>query len=440
MNDKQICESLIGFVKEIAADAEVTAVISETGDKTINVMAGNPQFFENSTIKKVVLTVMINQQVGGAFSEDLSTEALRTLATETVAMALAAPANKDAIIATDGEYMTDATARAETLDLFDTTTNLDVAKMQEMAITMENAALAVAGVTKCSTSRVAFKFSHTTIVTSAGFEVSTSDTCYMAVVSVIAGDGDTQTEHYSYDSKRHLADLEDMAAIGKKAGEGAVAKQGAVQIPSGNMPVVFDHTIAPQLLTMFAEAINGMAVAKGETFLKDSIFQPVFAEGITIVDDPTIPRGLGSTPCDKQGVESEPLTLVSDGILQSWLLGLASAKRLGLTSNGRSGGTTNLHMQAGNTSRDELIAGIEYGVLITDMLGHSSTLSTGDFSRGASGFLIENGKVTTPVDEITIAGNLKDMFLNMLAANDLKMDGDVNAPTVKVASMAVAGS
>ncbi len=440
MNDQQICKTLLGYAQtEAGVNAKVKVTLNKSEKKAVSVLAGNPQSYDNSQTRSIQLTVIIGQQKASAASEDLSDTALRTLAKETVAMAKVTPANKDAIIANKGEYITDAEMRSKALDLFDNTPMPNAATLQTMAKTMEAAALAVDGATGCESAEVTAFSTSISILTSEGFDISLSETFYDAGLGAIAGTDNSQTTKYGDTAKRYVADLEDLAKLGRETAEKAVAKQGAESIKSGKMTILFDREVTPTLLRMFSSAINGMAVDKGMTFLKDSMGKKVFADNITIVDDPTIPRGLGSTPCDSQGVASEPMTLVADGTLKTWILGLAAAKRLSLTSNGRADGTTNMYMRAGTISRDELIASVDDGILITDMIGHSVNITTGDFSRGAEGFIIKNGKITKPVSEITIAGNLKDMFLNMVPADDLKIEYSTNAPTVKIDGMTVAG-
>ena len=438
-NSKQICKTLMDYaLAEAPTGAKARVIMGESGKKSVGILNGKPQSYDNAQTRSVSLTVYIGQQKASASSEDFSDAALKKLAHETVLMAKATPANKDAMLATKGQYLEDVEKHAEPLDFYDKGPHPDVTELQDMAFAIENAAKATKGV-RCKSVNASFNHSETTVLTSEGFNVQLKSTSFVPMVQAIAGEGGTQTTAYSYRVCRHREDLPNMEDIGKEAAEKAAAKQGAKPIPSGQMTILFDREVTPDLLSMFAGAISGMAVDKGTSFLKDSMGQQVFAKGITVTDDPTIPRGLGSDPCDSQGIPSQKLDLVKDGVLQHWLLSMASAKRLGLEPNGRGDGTTNLIMQPGTTSRDDLIKGVEKGLLVTGMIGHSSNLTTGDFSRGAEGYLIENGKITQPVHEVTIAGNLKDMFLNMTPADDLKLDLSVAAPTVRIEGMMVAG-
>lgn len=439
MNSQQLCEQLLAdALKYAGTGAKAKVTMGESGKKAVGVLEGKPQSYDEAQTRAITLTVYLGQQKASASSEDFSPEALQKLAAETVAMAKATPPNKDAMLAQKGQFMENVADEAAKLDLYDNSPHPSVTHLQDMAYALEVAAKSVSGV-RCKSVNTSFNYATTTVLTSEGFYAQVQSTSYVPMVQTIAGTGATQTTAYGYRVCRHRDDLPDMAKIGREAAEKATAKQGAKPIPSGKMPIVFDREVSPDLLGMFASAISGMAVDKGTSFLKDSMGKQVFAKGITLTDDPLLPRGLGSDPCDSQGIPSEKLDFVQDGILQHWLLSLASAKRLGLTPNGRADGVTNFYMQKGKISRADLIAGIKKGLLVTDMIGHANNLTTGDFSRGASGFLIENGKITQPVHEITIAGNLKDMFLNMTPADDLKLDFSIAAPTVQVEGMMVAG-
>ena len=441
MESMEICKNLMTYALEEAGDgAEVEVILSEGNKKSVGVLDGKPQTYDCAASRGISLTIIINYKQASCSSEDLSDEALKTLAQETAKMAHFTPENRDAFLAKPGQFITDAEARAKALNLADETAReFSVEDLQNMAYTLENSALSVEGVTKCSAVEVKTNTGTVHVLTSEGFQVCMPSTSYVVFLSVLAGEGEDQTSDGDMGVKRHFSDLPDLEKLAREAAQKAVAKVGARPINSGKMPIVFDKEIAPELLDMFAGAISGMAVDKGTTFLKDAMGEKVFSDAVTIVDDPTIPKALGSDPCDSDGIASDPLTLIENGELKHWLLSLASAKRLGLTPNGRADGTTNLYMKPGNTTRRDLFAGIKYGFLVTDMMGHSLNLTTGDFSRGAEGFLIEDGQITKPVSEVTIAGNLKDMFLNMTPADDLEMEMATNAPSTLIEEMTVAG-
>jgi PmbA protein len=254
---------------------------------------------------------------------------------------------------------------------------------------------------------------------------------------------------YDFCTSVHLEDLDEPEDIGLNAGVRATSRLGARKVQTAKVPIVYDPRVANSLVNHFASAINGTAIARGTSFLKDRMGEQVFASGIGIIDNPHRLRGLRSKPFDGEGMTNPELNLVEDGRLRDWILDLRSARQLGLSTNGRaargtssppSPSTTNLYMQPGKTSATDLIAGIRSGFYVVELIGMGVNMITGDYSRGAAGFWIENGEVTYPVNEVTIAGNLKDMFLNLAPANDLEFRYGVNAPTIRVEGMTVAGA
>jgi PmbA protein len=253
---------------------------------------------------------------------------------------------------------------------------------------------------------------------------------------------------YDFDNKVYRGDLNSPAAIGRSAGERAVRRLNPRKVPSGRATVVYDPRVSVGLVGHLAGAINGASIARKTSFLRDRMGQPVFSSAIRITDDPTRPRGMASRPFDGEGVAGGPLDVVSGGVLQTWFLDSATARELGLQTNGRaargggnpSPGATNLTLLPGEQSPEEMIREIGSGLYVTELIGHGASIVTGDYSRGAAGFIIENGKLGHPVSEVTIAGNLTDMFREMRPANDLVYRFSVNAPTVAVPGMTIAGS
>jgi PmbA protein len=253
---------------------------------------------------------------------------------------------------------------------------------------------------------------------------------------------------YDYSYVRHGADLESPERIGRKAAERAVARLNPRKVSTRKVPVVFDPRVASSLVGHLASAVNGSSIARKVSFLKDKLGQKVFADGIRIVDDPLRKRGLRSHPFDGEGVAGKAMALVEDGVLQTWILDCATARELGLKTNGRasrgvssapSPSSSNLHMEAGKVGPQDLIADIKDGFYVADLIGSGANMVTGDYSRGASGFWIENGKITYPVSEVTIAGHLTDMFRNLTPANDLEFRYATNAPTIRLEGLTVAG-
>jgi PmbA protein len=267
--------------------------------------------------------------------------------------------------------------------------------------------------------------------------------------SVLAGQGTDMERDYDYATAVYFADLPSPASIGKSAGERAVKRLGARKMKTTHVPVVYDPRASGGLVRHLTGAINGASIARGSSFLKDSMGEAVFAPGIRIIDDPLRPRGLRSKPFDGEGLATRTKPLIDDGRLVTWVLDLASARQLGLASTGNasrgtgsppSPATTNTYLEAGKATPEELIADIEEGFYVTELIGMGINGITGDYSRGASGFWIEKGKITFPVSEMTIAGNLKDMFKAMVPANDLVFRYGTDAPTIRIDGMTVAGT
>jgi PmbA protein len=253
---------------------------------------------------------------------------------------------------------------------------------------------------------------------------------------------------YDYSSATHAEDLASPESLGAKAAKLTLGRLNPQAMRTGKMPVVFDPRVARRIVGYFLSGINGASVARGTSFLRDAMKTQIFAPGITIHMDPFRKRGLASSPFDAEGVAHQAMNLIEDGMLTTWLLDLRSAHQLGLKTNGcASRGLTsapspsaqNVHLEAGRLSPEELMADIKDGVYITETFGTGVNLTTGDFSQGAAGIRIENGKLTYPVSEFTIAGHLKDMFASLTPANDLAFLHSLNAPTLRVGEMMVAG-
>ena len=255
----------------------------------------------------------------------------------------------------------------------------------------------------------------------------------------VAKDENSMERDYEYTSCRHLSDIKEANEVGKKAAEQTIKKLSPNKIGSEKINLIFDKKIAKGMLSVFAGAISASAISRGTSFLKDKINQQVFSKLINVVDKPDIVKGIGSKYFDSEGVNSKTLNLVEDGLLKNYLIDTYNGKKLNLQSNGRSGGTTNLFFENGNISFEELLKNCSKCLYITETIGHGSNLVTGDYSVGAAGYLIENGEFKYPVNEITIAGNFKDMFKNLILANDLEFQYSVNSPTMMIEGMTVAG-
>ena len=322
-------------------------------------------------------------------------------------------------------------------------------ELKQRALEIEAAARGVAGVTNSEGAGVSAGRSVIALATSHGFCRGYSTSGYSGSASVIAGAGGDMQRDYAQHSVRHYEDLDAPEAIGTLAGQRAVARLNPGKVPSGTMPIVFDPRVGASLIGHLASAIVGSAIARRTSFLLGREGEAIFPEAITIRDDPHRRRGLRSKPFDGEGLPTAPTDLVAGGRLTGWLLDSASARQLGLQPTGHASrgiggapgaGPTNVHLEPGSVSRQALIADIPRGVYVTELIGQGVNPVTGDYSRGASGFLIENGELGAAVAEITIAGNLLDMFRTLAAADDLDFRRAVNVPTLRVDGMTVAGS
>jgi len=389
------------------------------------------------------LRVFVGQRQATVSTNDLSPAALDELIARAVAMARIAPEDPFAGLA-------DADLIARTLDDLDLEDKDEPSteRLATLAREAEDAARAVKGVTNSEGGGGSWSRNVVALATSGGYAGTYAGTSWSVSASVIAGTGTAMETDYDYSSARHGADLNRAAAIGTKAGERAVARLNPKKIASAKMPVVFDPRVSNSLLGHFAGAVSGAAVARGTSFLKSAMGRAVFAPGIRVVDDPHRKRGLRSKPVDGEGVANRKTVLVEDGVLKTWLLDSATARQLKLRSTGHASrgvgsppgpSATNLYLEAGAPSPDQLMADIAEGLYITDLIGFGVNGVTGDYSRGAAGFRIRNGQRDHAVSEVTIAGNLKDMFKALRLANDLVFRYGTDAPTIRIDGMMVAG-
>jgi PmbA protein len=388
------------------------------------------------------LRVLVGKRQAVVSTNDLAGD-FSVLAERAVAMARAAPDDKYAGLADESLLAHDF----PDLDLIDRALP-DVAQLEAMARAAEQAGLAVKGVAKSGGASASAGIGGMVLVTSTGFRGAYLGSSHGLSMMAIAGEGTGMERDYDYSSVRHASDLESADKIGRVAGERAVARLNPRKVSTRKVPVVFDPRIAGTLVSHLASAANGAAVARKTSFLRDKMGQKLFADGIAIVDDPLRKRGLRSHPFDGEGVAGKRLKLVEDGRLSSWLLDCATARELNLVTTGHasrgvsstpSPSPTNLHMEAGTMTPDELIADIKDGFYVTDLIGMGANMVTGDYSRGASGFWIENGQKTYPVSEVTIAGHLSDMFRMLTPANDLVFRYGTNAPTLRLEGLTIAG-
>lgn len=432
---------LVDAARKAGADAaDVMAVRGVSVG--VQMREGKVESSERSEGDDLGLRVFVGRRSASVSSNDPREDAA-ALAERAVAIARVAPEDPYARLADPADL---ATSWAD-LDLIDPVM-MAVADLEALARRAEEAALAVKGVSKSGGASAGAGIGGFALVTSTGFEGASLGSSTSFSVTAIAGEGTGMERDYDYSATRHRADLDAAEAVGARAGERAVRRLNPRKVDTTRVPVVFDPRTAASFPSYLASAANGQSVARKTSFLRDRLGQRIFKAGVSIVDDPHRRRGLRSRPFDGEGVATRPLVLVDDGVLTSWLLDSATAAELGLKTTGHasrgtggppSPGATNLHLAAGTVSPKEMIGAITSGLYVTDMIGSGVNMVTGDYSRGCSGYWIENGELAYPVAEITIAGNLVDMFANLTPADDLVLLHGVDAPTVLVEGLTVAG-
>jgi PmbA protein len=437
-----LAQRLVVAAQRAGAD-QADALVVRSVSLSVEVRDGAVEESQRSEGDDLGLRVLAGHKQAVVSTNDLKGNGFDALAERAVAIARAAPEDRFAGLA-DAALLT---STFPALDLLDPEMP-DVDVLETRARAAEAAGLAVAGVSKSGGASASAGIGGMVLVTSHGFHGATIGSRHSISMSAIAGNGTGMEQDYDFSSTLHAADLDSAEAIGRRAGERAVKRLNPRKVATRHVPVVFDSRISGSLVGHLASAANGAAIARKTSFLREKLGQKIFASGIDIIDDPLRPRGLRSRPFDAEGVAGHRRKLIEDGVLMTWLLDCATARELDLETTGHaqrgvsstpSPAPSNLHLAPGSKSPDQLIADIADGFYITDMIGMGVNLVTGDYSRGASGFWIENGQRTYPVSEVTIAGHLFDMFASLTPANDLAFRYGTNAPTLRVEGMTVAG-
>jgi len=437
-----IAEKLVRAAKAAGADAS-DAVAVRSVSQSVEVRDGALEESERAESDDVGLRVFVGKRQATISTNDIAGISPQTLAERAVAMARAAPEDAYAGLA-DKERLAQS---FPDLDLIDPRVP-EVAALEQSAREAEAAALAVAGVSKSGGASASFGIGGMVLATSEGFRGSYLASRRGLSVMAIAGEGTGMERDYDFSSALHASDLDAPAIIGQRAGERAVRRLNPRKVKTQSAPVIFDPRVAGSLVSHLASAANGASVARKTSFLTDKRGAKLFRDNIRIIDDPLRRRGLRSHPFDGEGVAVKKLVLVDNGVLQSWLLDSATARELGLVTTGHaargvssppSPSPTNLYLEPGALTPQALIAETGTGFYVTDLIGMGTNLVTGDYSRGASGYWIENGELAYPVSEVTIAGHLFDMFASLTPANDLQFRYGTNAPTVRVEGLTIAG-
>ena len=436
--------ALIESAKRAGADA---ADVLYVGDAStgVHVRLGELEDVHRSEGEEIGLRFFVGSRSASVSSSDLSAEALEALVERAAAMAREAPEDSFAGLAPQDRLMRD---RGPDVD-GDDGKDPSPAELKMRALVAEEAARAIPGITNSEGAGVSSGRSVIALATSHGFCRGYTTSGYSGSVSVIAGTGSDMQRDYAGHSTRHLEDLDDAETLGRLAATRAVARLNPGKLVSGTMPVVFDPRVGGTLIGHLVGAMTGSSIARKTSFLLGREQEQLFPQGVTIRDDPHKPRGLRSKPFDGEGVATAARDLIAGGRLTGWLMDSASARQLGLEPTGHAArgvggppgvGATNVDLLAGAVSKQELIGDITRGVYVTELIGQGVNGVTGDYSRGASGFIIENGEIAGPVAEITIAGNLIEMFRRLSAASDLEQRRAMNVPTLRVEGMTVAGA
>ncbi len=441
--DENLLNDVVAAALKAGADA-AEAVGAERRSLSVGVREGDLEEVEREESRDLGLRVFVGRRQATVSGSDISPEARARLVERAVAMARLAPEDPYAGLA-DAEML--ARGDLPDLDLYDPT-EPSPETLEDRARRAEAAARAQPKVTNSDGGSGSWSSSRWVMVTSAGFAGVHRASGFSVGASAIAGDENGMEVGYDGRSTRWEADLPPPEALGAEAGRRAAARLGARKIASTTAPVIFENRLATSLLGPLIGAISGPAIARGTSFLKDKLGQPVFGAHITITDDPHRPRGLGSSPFDDEGVRNTRRDIIEAGVLTTWLLNSASARQLGLTTTGHASrglagppgvSPSNLTLQPGEKDLAGLMQDAGSGLLVTSMFGPSLNGNTGDWSVGCSGFWFEGGEMAYPVSEITVAGNLIDMYGRLIPGSDLEFRGASNSPSLLIDGLAIAG-
>ena len=440
-----IAQQLLAAARNAGADSADTITVDGTS-LSITVRAGALEQANRSEGVTVGLRVLVGQRQAGVSSSDTKPDTLAQMAERAVAMAKEAPEDPHVGLASPDQLATDLdTSR---LQLFDPAAEPDPARLQDEAARAEAAALYNPGITQVQSSSAGYARRRVHLAASNGFSAGYDRSDRGLSCVAISGTGAGMERDYDFDSRVFQADLRDAAEIGTRAAERAVERQGARKPKTGAYPVLFDERIAGSLIGSLLQAVNGSAIARGSSWLRDSLGQDVLPKGISLVEDPHRTRVTGSRFFDAEGLQTARRAIVDDGVLTGWTLDLATARKLDMQSTANASASTgkapspslsNVSLTPGDLSRDDLIRQMGTGLLVTSMIGSTINPNTGDYSRGAAGFWVENGEITYPVNECTVAGNLRDMLRTIVPANDGQIHLSRVVPSLLVEGLTLAG-
>ena len=424
---------LLDTAKKLGAES---AAVMGGESTSLNVTArlGKLESVERNESKSIGLQIIDNKRKVNLSSTNFNKDALIELVESAMSMIKSIPEDEFCGLA-DKEMLYKGDLDLDLVDSYIPENN----HLLNNSIEAEDSALSINGVTNSEGASSSYSKNKVFLATSDGFYNYKEKTNYSSSISVIAGSGTKMERDYEYQSKVHNEDLDTPKNIGAVAANRAVSRLNPKKVKSNSVPIIFDPRVSGSLLSLFTGGISGQAVARGTSFLKDKMEETIFTKDIQIIDDPHVLRGQGSRTFDGEGVETKKIKLINNGALKSWLLSSQSARQLNLKTTGHSSGVSNLYMEPGNKSNTDLISSIKEGFYVTEMMGMSFNQVTGDYSRGATGFWIEKGEKTYPVSEVTIAGNIIDMYSMLTPASDLKLITGIDAPTILIEKMMVAG-
>ena len=447
LNDKDVMNILIDTALSNGASA-ADCVLSRSRGLSLTRRLGKDETIERYEDFDTGLRVFVGNKIASVSTNENSEFAIKEVAKRAVDMAKIAPQDDFSLIASQetlDEFPIDNSISVDSYD--EVEPNIDI--IRDRAKEVEDSALSVKGITNSDGADASWGEGETLLMTSNGFFGSSKKSNHSVSVVVIAEKDGKMERDYDYSSKVFGKDLRNSNQIGIEAAKKTLARMGATKPLTGKYPVIFDPRVSRSIASHFASAINGSAIARKTSFLKDMLNKQIANPAINIIDDPFLKRGLGSRLFDAEGLGSRECTLIKDGILQQWLLDLSSAKQLNLKPSGNakrgisgppSPGTSNFMISPGDVTPENLIKNVSEGFFVTDMIGSSVSMITGDYSRGASGFWIKNGELSIPITEATIAGNLKEMFMTLQPANDIDYSHSINSPTLLIEGMTIAGN
>ena len=447
MNNKLevIASTLLDMSKKAGADA-AEVIGFEKKSLNVDVLHGKLEGVERSEATDIGLRIILDGRQACLSSSDVREESLKKMVTRSLSMAREAPVDKDIVLARNDQLV--SAQNLEALDLIDTEVNVEADRLEKWAIEAEVEARKVKGITQVQGSSASVGIIKSHLAFSNGFSQGYSRSGVNISCVSISGQGNKMERDYASESRVHISDLPSPSSIGQLSGERAAARFGARKPPTGNYPVLYDERVASSLVGHLIGAINGASIVRGSSWLAKNLGEDIFPKNISIKECPLKARCSGSRPFDAEGLKANTKNIINNGILETWLLDLSSSQNLGLESTGNavrsvssppSPGISNISLIGGSKSRDYLIKEMGTGLLVTSMIGLTLNPITGDYSRGASGYWVENGEVKYPVNECTLAGNLKEMLKTIIPANDSKRHLSFSVPSLLVQGLKIAG-